>query len=85
MKIEVRLFAYFDKYLPPGSRGRQATVELPEPADVRTLVKRLGIAEEDMEGDYMPYVVIINGQHTPCDAALHEGDCVSLFPPLPGG
>ena len=85
MKVEVRLFAYFDKYLPSGARGRTASVDLPEQASVETLVKHLGIAEEDMEGDYMPYVVIINGEHTACDAPLREGDLVSLFPPLPGG
>ncbi len=85
MKVEVRMFAYFDKYLPPNADGRKATVELPESANVETLVSHLGIAEEEMEGDYMPYVVIINGEHTACDAPLNEGDQVSLFPPLPGG
>lgn len=85
MKVEVRLFAYFDKYLPPGAQGRRAVVDLPEPASVETLVRQLGIAEEDMEGDYMPYVVIINGEHMACDAGLRDGDQVSLFPPLPGG
>ena len=85
MKVEVRMFAYFDKYLPPGAKGRKAVVELPESANVQTLVRHLGIPEEEMEGDYMPYVVILNGEHTLHDAPLSEGDQVSLFPPLPGG
>ncbi|MBI4531808.1 MAG: MoaD/ThiS family protein [Candidatus Latescibacteria bacterium] len=83
MKVEVRLFAYFDRYLPSGGEGKRAVLDLPESARASTVIQRLGIPED--EGDYTPYVLLVNGvQAHPC-VRLSEGDVVSIFPPLAGG
>jgi molybdopterin converting factor small subunit len=83
MKIEVRLFAYFDRYLPSGAEGKRAIIDLPESVKVETVVKQLGIPED--EGDYMPYVLLVNGIQAHSHVRLKEGDIVSIFPPLAGG
>ena len=86
MEVAVQLFAYLARYLPPHAKGRQAFVQLPLRADVKTLLMALGIPEEELGGeDYMPCVIIVNGEHVQPDAALHEGDRISIFPPLSGG
>ena len=83
MKVEVRLFAYFDRYLPLGAEGKRAILDLPESAKAETVVKQLGIPED--EGDYMPYVLLVNGVQTRSHVRLNDGDIISIFPPLAGG
>ncbi|MGH8058860.1 MAG: MoaD/ThiS family protein [Candidatus Entotheonellia bacterium] len=38
----------------------------------------------NLPGD-IPKIVLINGRQTEEDIALHDGDTVSIFPPLAGG
>lgn len=79
MRVEVRLFATLAAYLPPGSEGGSAFVEVPDGTTVAELAGRLGIPED------LPRVVLINDREASPDRVLHPGDVVTLFPPLAGG
>ena len=75
----MRLFANLARYLPPGSRGDAAELELPEGATVDQLQRRLAIPED------LPGLVLVNGREAPADRRLRGGDVVTIVPPLAGG
>lgn len=78
LKVEVRLFAALARYLPPGSVGKRAMLELPEGATVGDLARRLGLAD-------VPATALVNGHSRHHATILRDGDVVSFFPPLGGG
>ena len=82
MTVQVRLFGEFQDYLPEGSAGGHAQIELPEGATVYTLVEELGLPYEAEEG---VLVAAVNDEVTDLHAPLSDGDTVSMFPPLAGG
>lgn len=82
MKIRLRLFGELKQYLPRGTPGRQAEIEVPESIDVLGLILRLGIPYNCEEGEI---VVTINDTQVGHQAPLHDGDVVSMFEPLAGG
>ena len=79
MRVEVRLFATLARYLPPGSREGATTIDIPDGATVRELARGLGVPPD------LERVILVNGRDASPDQPLHEGDVVSLFPPLAGG
>lgn len=52
---------------------------LPEGATVQTLINRLNVPEE------LAGVIIVNDVNADFSDALHDGDRVTLIPPLAGG
>lgn len=74
MKVEVRLFAGFRR----GRFGRQ-TMDLPEGACLRELVRQLEIPEEEVS------LPLINGRYGDLDRRFADSDVVSLFPAVAGG
>ena len=82
MTVQVRLFGEFQDYLPEGSAGGHAQIELPEGATVYTLVEELGLPYEAEEG---VIVAAVNDEVADLRAPLNDGDVVSMFPPLAGG
>ena len=76
--VEVRLFAYLRRYLPPYADGKRIRLEPPAP-DVRAVAAELGIPPAVLG------VVMLNGRHADADTPLHDGDVVSFFPPIAGG
>ena len=79
MKIEVRLFANLTHYLPPGTRGDAATLDLPDGTTVDELMRCLAIPQD------LPRLLLVNGCDAAPDHRLGPGDVVSLLPPLAGG
>ncbi len=77
--IEVRLFATFREYLPPGSNAFSFTRELSGQTTVSEIVAELKLPTG------IPKIVLINGTHTTESQALHGGDVLSIFPPIAGG
>ena len=77
MRLKVEVQAYLDQYSPNGQGSFD--YELPDGANVTTLIRALNIPEE------MTSVVIVNDTNAPLDHTLHEGDRVTLVPPLAGG
>lgn len=67
------------EYLPPGAKGNQALVEVPERADVTTAIGALGAPIEWV------FSVLVDGEQSTLQSPLHEGAEVVLMPPFSGG
>ena len=77
MKLTIELQAYLMQYSPNGSPTFE--LEMPEGSKVFDLVKKLAVPEE------LASIVIVGGANAAYDHPLHEGDHVTLIPPLSGG
>ncbi len=80
MTIECRLFADLRRHAPPEAERGRFALELDDGATAGDVVRRLAI-----EG--ATRIVVVNGANVrrPDEAVLHDGDVVSLFPPVSGG
>ena len=79
MKVEINLFATLAAYLPVGGEGNSAIIDVPHGSTVDQVARRLGIPDE------MPRIVLVNGRDADPEQSLHDGDALSVFPPLAGG
>jgi molybdopterin converting factor small subunit len=79
MQVKVQLFATLRDYSPDGAKNEPFIVELAEGDTLRSLLDRLQLPEK------MPKILLVNGAHRKEPDELHEGDSVSIFPPLAGG
>jgi sulfur-carrier protein len=79
MKVEVRLFALLERYLPAGAQGDAVSLEVPAGTTVRDLVASLKIPSD------LSCVTVINGRDASPEQVLAPGDVLSMFPPLAGG
>lgn len=73
MKFEVRLFATFRD-----GRGKKVHVEMEKPTP-RKILSSLGIEESEVA------ILLVNGRDATFDQDMHEGDYISVFPPVGGG
>jgi len=79
MKVEVRLFALLERYLPAGSEGDGVSLDVPPGTTVRDVVESLKIPGE------LSCLTVINGRDAPPEQVLAPGDVLSMSPPLEGG
>ncbi len=79
MEIEVRLFATFRDYLPAGSDTFSCRRSLSADTAVSAIAQDLKLPED------MPKIFIVNGNVVTGDHVIHDGDVVSIFPPVAGG
>jgi molybdopterin converting factor small subunit len=79
VRVEVRLFATLERYLPDSAEGDRATLDLPDDATVADVARCLRVPDD------LSFLVVVNGHEAPSDRRLHPGDVVVLFPPLAGG
>jgi molybdopterin converting factor small subunit len=79
MKIEIKLFANFREYLPPGSEKYTCWLELEEGTTVGQALQRLKIPES------IPMITLVNGLHRTFEDPLQAQDVLSVFPPVAGG
>ena len=79
MKVEVRLFALLEQYLPVGSRGDGVVLDLPPGTTVGHVVESLKIPHE------LSCITVVNGHDAPPERVLVAGDVLAMFPPLAGG
>jgi molybdopterin converting factor small subunit len=79
MKVEVRLFATLQPYLPAGASGDGVSLELPAGTTVGDVVESLEIPSG------LTCLTVVNGRDADPDQVLAPGDELALFPPLAGG
>lgn len=77
MRVKVELQTYLQQYSPDGQSVFDH--ELPDGATVDKLIRSLGLPEE------LASVIVLNDASADFDDPLHEGDRVTLIPPLSGG
>jgi len=79
VRVEVHLFATLERFLPPGSRGGVAVMDVPEGSTASDIAVRLGIPPG------LDRVLLINGRDATPEQHLTPGDVLALYPPLAGG
>jgi molybdopterin synthase sulfur carrier subunit len=80
MKIELRLFASLRKKLPPGSPRGKCDLDLPEGTTVGDVLAQMGIPPKSA------HIILVDGDHDrDFDRVLHDGEVLSIFPPVAGG
>jgi molybdopterin converting factor small subunit len=80
MMVELRLFASLRKHLPPGAPRGKCSLELPDGTTVGAVLERMNIPFASA------HMRLVNGEHDRDFArALHDGDVLSVFPPVAGG
>ena len=80
MNVRVRLMASLRSKLPPGSQNGVADVGISEIGTVEDVLRQLGVAPDHV------HLVMVNGERQPDPQhMLHEGDDVTIFPPVAGG
>ena len=79
MKVSLKLFAVFRRYLPSGTQGNACDVEVPGGTQVSALLSRFGVPEKES------LLILVNGRDAGLDRVLQDGDVVAVFPTLAGG
>ncbi len=79
MKVRLKLFAVFRRYLPPGTKGNACDVEVPEGTQVSDLLSQFGLSEKESR------TILVNGRDAGPDRVLQDGDVVAAFPTMAGG
>jgi molybdopterin converting factor small subunit len=79
LKVRLRLFAHLADYLPPDADGDGVILELPDGALVSDVLSSLRIPER------VPFLSVVNGHEVEDSQPLHDGDELTIFPPLSGG
>ena len=77
MRVTVELQAYLEQYAPNASAVFE--YDLPEGASVHDLTRKLGVPEE------LANVIVIGNSTADFSQPLHEGDRITIIPPLAGG
>lgn len=78
MQVTIKLYGTLSEHLPPGSKGRKATVELAEGSTVDDLAEALGFGN-------VACVFMRGSEQIHRGYRLEDGDTVSAFPPIAGG
>ena len=79
MNVTVRLFATFRDWSPTHPAQWSFGMDVNEHGTVQELIKTLSLPDE------LPRIVLVNGIFASENSHLHEGDVISIFPPLTGG
>ena len=79
MDIEVRLFATFRDYLPQGSQSFSFKKSLGKEMTASGMTEEINLPPD------IPKIFIVNGNVVTGEYLLHDGDVVSIFPPVAGG
>lgn len=79
IKVEVRLYATLRKYHAKAGADEVVTLQMPESANLTTLLARLGVPKEEARITY------VNNRQKGNDYLLRDGDRVAIFPPVGGG
>jgi sulfur carrier protein len=74
MKLEIKLFASLQKYMPNVKK-----VELNGNSTVLDLLKKIGMSFSEVS------IILVNGHQVKLDHTLNQGDTVAIFPPIAGG
>ncbi|MGD8996506.1 MAG: MoaD/ThiS family protein [Anaerolineae bacterium] len=78
MRITLKLFATFRRYLPPDSQGDACPLEVPAGTLVAEVLDRFDVPTGGS-------VILVNGRTAEPGQVLREGDVVAVFPAMAGG
>ncbi len=81
MKITIRFFAN----LREATGTSQLVLDMPDEADLHTMVGQLIARYPDLDGQQAMWHFAVNQIHAEPDAVLRAGDRVTIFPYVAGG
>jgi len=83
VKITLKTAGLFSRYLPEGTKGNLAELDIPDGATPLDVVRQIGAPTEGR------CLIVVNGTAVPPSKhdihTLSEGDAMSFMPPLKGG
>ena len=79
MKIEIRLFAAFRDYLPPGCGSYSFERFYNNETTVGDVIRELRLPE------HLAKIILVNGAAAETDRVLGDKDVLSIFPLIGGG
>lgn len=83
MIVKVRLYAVLKDRLPPGTKGEEMELDLPEGTTPKQVIERLEIPPP------LAHLVMLDGYHLLPDEVRNrpilKGEVLSIFPPVAGG
>ena len=79
MTVSVKLFATLRKYLPDDAVNKTASIILDDPSTTDDIVESMGIPDGHV------HLILINGKHAKSGSKIHDGEVISIFPPVAGG
>jgi molybdopterin converting factor small subunit len=79
VKVAVHLTATLRGYLPPGTRGDNVVLDVPDGTTVDQVIHSLRSPSQ------LERLTVVNGRDAAQGQRLVEGDVLSVFPPLAGG
>jgi molybdopterin converting factor small subunit len=81
VRVTVKLFATFRRYLPEGAQDGRCEIALPAGAQVAEALAASGLPVSAFQGA----VILVNGRTAHPDQGLHPHDVVTAFPAMAGG
>jgi uncharacterized protein with PIN domain len=72
--VEFRFYEELNDFLPPARRKRSFTCDSARDASVKHAIEALGVPHTEVE------LVLVNGVSVGFEQALHDGDCISVYP-----
>lgn len=78
MRVKLKLFATFQRYLPAGSQGYACDLDLAAGTSVAQVLTGLDVPTQGI-------VILVNGRTASPGQVLQEGDVVAAFPAIAGG
>jgi sulfur carrier protein ThiS len=78
MRITLKLFAAFRRYLPPNSQGHAHGLDVPADTRVRDVLAQFGVPVDGT-------VILVNGRTAIPERVLEEDDVLAVFPAIAGG
>jgi molybdopterin converting factor small subunit len=81
VRVTVKLFATFRRYLPASARDGRCEIDLPAGALVAEALAASGLPASASQGA----VILVNGRTAPPDQELQPHDVVTAFPAMAGG
>jgi molybdopterin converting factor small subunit len=79
MKVELKLFASFRRYLPSNTEGSSITTEIRVGTRVSDLLEMFEVPSDDRS------ILLVNGVHSDVHRVLKNGDVIAVFPAIAGG
>jgi sulfur carrier protein ThiS len=81
VRVTVKLFATFRRYLPESSQDGRCEMDLPAGAQVAEALAATGLPIPACQGA----VILVNGRTAHLDQVLNVDDVVTAFPAMAGG
>ena len=81
MRVTVKLFATFRRYLPETSQAGRCEIDLPVGAQVAEALAASGLPGSACQAA----VILLNGRTAHLDQVLQPDDVVTAFPAMAGG